>query len=296
MTAQKTNRVNAIATTLSGTMGVTATSFGVTSASGFPAVPFYAVIDPLDVAKREYVLVDASVVGTTLTVTGLSKRYLAGSAAGSGISHAAGAVVRISPPMAQLFDDLDDRIDAAYRPGGTDVAILDGGTGASTAPGARTGLGLAIGTNVQAWSALLDAVAGGTYSKGKLGNSESTSSVVLSIGSYTDVGPSVTFTAETNRWYLIEAGCLFTYSAGDGGIYAQVIDGGATVIVEETESCFKASALHRLRPSRLVQFSAGSVTVKLQAKKVGGTGTLSIQGTGIGATPGAWLRVMDAGL
>jgi hypothetical protein len=46
-----------------------------------------------------------------------------------------------------------------YIPGGTDVAVTDGGTGASTASAARTNLGLAIGTNVQAWDADLDAIA-----------------------------------------------------------------------------------------------------------------------------------------
>lgn len=53
-----------------------------------------------------------------------------------------------------------DVLGGAYTPGGTDVAVADGGTGASNASGARTNLGLAIGTNVEAWDSTLDALAG----------------------------------------------------------------------------------------------------------------------------------------
>lgn len=47
-----------------------------------------------------------------------------------------------------------------YKPGATDVAVTDGGTGASSASGARTNLGLVIGTDVQAYDADLAVLAG----------------------------------------------------------------------------------------------------------------------------------------
>lgn len=48
---------------------------------------------------------------------------------------------------------------AQTNPGKSPLTIPKGGTGASDAPGARTKLGVAIGTNVQAWDSDLDCIA-----------------------------------------------------------------------------------------------------------------------------------------
>jgi hypothetical protein len=50
----------------------------------------------------------------------------------------------------------------------TDLAVADGGTGASTASGARTNLGLAIGSDVQAYDPALASIAGLTTASGQI--------------------------------------------------------------------------------------------------------------------------------
>lgn len=74
-----------------------------------------------------------------------------------------------------------------YRAGGTDVPVTDGGTGASTAANARTNLGVAIGSDVQAFDAELADVAATTPTKGNLLAGNGSAWISLGIGSANQV-------------------------------------------------------------------------------------------------------------
>lgn len=109
MTAQETFGANFFETTLTAEMAPTDLTANVVSTSGL-TVPCYVVIEPDVAARREVILFDSSLTGTTLVAGNINKRYLTGSAAGSGITHPINSVVRYSAVM-QLFTDINDRVD-----------------------------------------------------------------------------------------------------------------------------------------------------------------------------------------
>ena len=125
MTAQETNLLNAFETTLTATAGASDLTFTVNSvtdsAGNTLAAPCYLVINPDSSTSREVVLVTSLNTGTkTLTLDNINKRYLTGSAATSGLSHASGSGVRMSP-LQQHIEDLNDRVDELPTNSSTDT-------------------------------------------------------------------------------------------------------------------------------------------------------------------------------
>lgn len=106
--AAETNLRNAFETTLSGTLGATDTTLNLTSTSGLTS-PIYLVIDPDNASSREYIFIDGTINASSAATSTVDNRYLTGSAAGSGLSHASGTKVRVSP-MAQMFEDIWDAV------------------------------------------------------------------------------------------------------------------------------------------------------------------------------------------
>lgn len=141
------------------------------------------------------------------------------------------------------------------------IPVADGGTNAVTASAARTSLGLAIGTNVQAWDADLDTIAGKTIPSGS---------------TLADTSSSQAFTTKTYN------GLTVTTTTG-----TLTLASGKTATINNSLTLAGTD-------STTMTFPTTSATIARTDAGNGFTGNQSINTTPSGTT-GRWLYVLDTG-
>jgi hypothetical protein len=262
---------------LSGTTSTLTTSNGILSngqykaliLGGSPSGTHTITISPNDAQKIYFVynLSGQSVVfsqgsGTSVTIANGDSGLIYSDGGGG-----AAGVVNITDHFAMN----SVKITGGTITGITDLTVADGGTGASSAADARTNLGLAIGTNVQAWDANLDQIAAlvPTADNFIVGNGsawalETPANALASLGltatatelNYTDgvtssiqtqldskaptttptLSGTITLTGGTQSWTVTPSGANLTFAYN--GVNRMRIDGSGNLTVTGNVTAF----------------------------------------------------------
>jgi hypothetical protein len=105
-------------------------------------------------------------------------------------------------------------------------------------------------------------------------------------------GLTITWTAVTNRQYLIEGQADFTSSVAGDDVAIQITTGADSLVQQARATLATVNRPQFIHIAGVVTPSAGSATYKLKAARSGGTGNITMSAS---ATNYAWMRITDIG-